>query len=105
MLMRKTPRDFVHVDDLWEADDQWSQYFIAQKVWVYVDEYRAELAGDQDYSRIIVHAASEQGWMFKRPLKDKAAVEAVLKKITRPVSQSQLVQLGFTQWQGTSING
>ena len=103
--MRKTPRDFVHVDDLWEADDQWSHYFIAQKVWVYVDEYRAELAGDQDYSRIIVHSTSEQGWMYKRPLKDKAIVEHVLNTIKCPVSEEQLADLGFIEWTGTSING
>lgn len=102
--MRKQPRDFVHVDELWDADKHWQSYFIAHKLWVYVDEYRAELTGDQDYSRIIVHSAPERGWVFKRRLSEKALVETVLEKIQRPVSELQLEKLGFKEWSGSCIH-
>lgn len=100
MYGRKSPRDFVHMDELWEADSEWPSYFIADKVWVYADEYRAELTGDEDYSRILVHANSEEGWQFRRPLAQKQSVAAVLDAIDRPVSQQQLARLGFSRWQG-----
>ena len=48
MLARKAPRDFIHVDEFWEADEYWNHYFISSSVWVYADEYRAELPGDED---------------------------------------------------------
>lgn len=102
--MRKQPRDFVHVDEFWDADKHWQSYFIAQQLWIYVDEYRAELTGDQDYSRIIVHSAPERGWVFKRQLSEKTIVESVLGEIVVPVSELQLEKLGFVQWRGTCIN-
>lgn len=101
--MRKTPRDFVHVDEFWQADEQWKKYYIQQKVWVYCDEYRAELPGDQTYSRIIIHSASDQGWMFHRPLSEKDLVHRTLDKIALPVSEQQLEYLGFTPWNANKI--
>ena len=90
MYGRKSPRDFVHMDELWEADGRWPSYFIANSVWVYADEYRAELAGDQDYSRILIHAGDDNGWQYRRPLAEKRQVAKVLESIDRPVSQQQL---------------
>jgi hypothetical protein len=107
-VWRKKPRDFVHVDELWKADACWTDYFFEQKVWVYVDEYRAELIGDEDYSRIIIHsgedkAGQDQGWLFSRPLEQKNIVHEVLKKIRTPVSEQQLEALGFVGWKGDYI--
>lgn len=93
--MRKSPRDFVHIDELWDADSHWSHYFHAQKVWVYVDEYRAELIGDQDYSRICVQADDQYHWQLSKPLAQKSDIEKTITKINRPVSERQLKQLGF----------
>ena len=96
--MRKMPRDFVHVDEFWQADNQWEKYYIRQKVWVYFDEYRAELPGDQTYSRIIIHSGSDEGWLFHRPLAEKDLVHLTLDQIAKPVSEKQLKYLGFTAW-------
>lgn len=94
----KQPRDFVHIDELWEADEHWPDYYFENKVWIYADEYNAELIGDEDYSRIIVHSSNETGWLFSRPLKDKKTVEQTLKTIQIPVSEQQLEKIGFVPW-------
>ncbi len=102
-LTRKAPRDFVHIDELWAADSAWPQYFLQQSVWVYADEYRAELTGDEDYMRIIIHSGENQGWIFNRRLKEQAKVHEVLKKIAIPVSEQQLENLGFAMWKDDYI--
>lgn len=93
--MRKTPRDFVHIDEFWDADEHWPRYFLAQKVWVFVDEYRAELTGDEDYSRICIHADNTHQWQYIRPLSSKQQVHQILSQIKQPVSEDQLQNLGF----------
>lgn len=98
--MRKAPRDFVHIDEFWEAENDWPRYFIGTKVWVYYDEYNAELIGDEDYCRIIVHSSSADGLIYKRRLSERSMLDEVLKKIERPVSPKQLVDLGFEPWHG-----
>jgi hypothetical protein len=98
MQRGKQPRDFVHVDEFWEADEHWPRYYIGNKVWVFADEYRAELAGDEDYSRIIIHSNHDTGWLFSRRLKDKSTVEQALQAIQLPVSEQQLEAIGFTRW-------
>lgn len=89
----------MHVDELWNADVYWPNYFLKKKVWVYADDYRAELTGDQDYSRIIIQAGNNEGWIFHRRLKDKHLVHNTLKQISLPVSEKQLLRLGFDRWQ------
>ncbi|MEH6593745.1 MAG: hypothetical protein V7746_25985 [Halioglobus sp.] len=96
--MRKSPRDFVHIDEFWEADDRWNQYYFRKKVWVYFDEYRAELPGDETYSRIIIRSAEDEGWLFSRSLCEKSIVQKTVAKITQPVSEQQLKELGFSAW-------
>ena len=99
--MTKAPRDFIHVDEFWDADSNWHSYFIGNKVWVYYDEYNAELIGDEDYCRIIVHSGNTDGLIYKRRLSDRPAVEKILEKIERPISEQQLVELGFKWWRGS----
>jgi hypothetical protein len=101
--MRKQPRDFVHVDEFWPADKGWPHYYFRHQVWVFADEYRAELAGDQSYSRIVIHAGDNSGWLFSRPLAERDQVKRVLSEIQRPVSWRQLAALGFERWQGEFI--
>lgn len=97
---RKSPRDFVQIDELRDADPQWPSYFIGRQVWIFADEYRAELPGDEDYSRILVHAGPDTGWQYRRPLSEKQEVAQVLAAIREPVSQQQLSELGFSEWDG-----
>ena len=101
MLASKTPRDFIHVDEFWEADEYWNHYFIGTNVWVYAEEYRAELSGDEDYSRIIIHGGKDEGWIYSSRLKNRDKVNKILKAIKRPVSELQLAELGFQAWQST----
>jgi hypothetical protein len=103
MRVRKQPRDFVQLDELWEADEHWPGYYIEQKVWVYADEYHAELAGDEDYSRIIVQSSDDAGWLLSRRLKDKNTVKQALQAIQRPVCEQQLEELGFTRWKDSYL--
>lgn len=99
MMTRKKPRDFISVDEFWEADAHWSRYYIQDKVWVFMDEYLGGLAGERDYCRIIIHADHDSGWLYTRPLAEKAEVQTVLEDIQRPVSEKQLAALGFEPWQ------
>jgi len=103
MATRKQPRDFVYVDELWDADSDWLHYFFQQKIWVYVDEYRADLTGDEDYSRIVIHSGHDQGWLFSRPLNKKSVVHSTLFDIHTPVSERQLETLGFVRWKDNYI--
>lgn len=103
MRPTKRPRDFVHVDELWEADEAWRSHFIEGLVWVFSDEYRAELSGDESYSRIIIHAGDNEGWLYIRPLAEKMEVANILSALVRPVSEKQLSQIGFTRWEQGDI--
>lgn len=100
---RKQPRDFVQVDEFWDADRHWLNYFFQQKIWIYADEYRAELTGDEDYSRIVIHAGDDRGWLFSRPLSRRQIVHDTLCRILTPVSERQLETLGFVRWVGNYI--
>lgn len=102
-LSRKTPRDFVHLDELVDADEYWESYFIGQSVWVYSDEYRAELPGDRNYCRIVVTAGNDQGWQYERSLTNRQQVLDTLGCLVAPLSESQLQALEFTRWQGESV--
>jgi hypothetical protein len=97
----KKPRDFVHVDAFWRADSHWPSYFIGDTVWVYYDEYNPGLIGDEDYCRIIVHSGNTAGLIYKRPLAERPALDKLLEKIQRPLSERQLVELGFKWWFGS----
>ena len=98
--MKKSPRDFVHIDEFWKGDSSWASYFIGDKVWVYYDEYNPGLIGDEDYCRIVVHAGNGNGLIYKRPLSDRPLVDEVLRSMEQPVSEQQLVDLGFQWWRG-----
>ncbi|MCB1846653.1 MAG: hypothetical protein KDI04_04505 [Halieaceae bacterium] len=99
--MIKKPRDFVHVDEFYRADSHWPSYFIDDTVWIFYDEYNPGLIGDEDYCRIIVHAGQTTGLICKRPLSEKPALDRLLKKIECPVSERQLLDLGFEWWHGS----
>ena len=103
MLTTKGPRDFVHLDEFWAADELWEGYFLDKKIWVYVDEYRGGLPGDMDYSRIVIHGGENKGWLYSRRLAEQIEVHAVLDKIRVPVSESQLQSLGFIPWKDSYI--
>ncbi len=98
MLTSKKPRDFVLNDELWPADSHWSNYFPGQRVWILMDEYHAQLPGDQNYCRIIVSDGNSYGWIYSRPIVEKQHVETVLQNIELPVSEHQLSKLGFLPW-------
>ena len=93
--MRKTPRDFVHIDEMWDADPCWESYFLKTSVWVYVDTFRAELAGDSDYARIVIQGGDDLIWIYSVPLNQSQLLFELLDKIEKPVKQSQLELLGF----------
>ena len=103
MRWRKQPRDFVQIDEFWEADDNWPAYYIDNKVWVYADQYAAEIIGDEDYSRIVIHSGHDKGWLYSRSLEDKHTVQQVLQAIKIPVSEQQLVDIGFIRWKDSYI--
>jgi hypothetical protein len=99
----KSPRDFVQLDELWMADPHWPDYFLADKLWIFVDEYRPGLIGDEDYCRIVIHAGNNWGWLYTRRLANKADVSKTLSLITQPISQTQLQTLGFVPWHNEYI--
>jgi len=98
MRLTKKPGDFVLNDELWPADKNWPSFFPNNTVWVFMDEYHATLPGDENYSRIIVSHGNGEGWIFSRPIVQKTTVDSVLQNITIPISQTQLIELGFKPW-------
>lgn len=95
--MRKTPRDFVQIDELWEGALDWESYFLNTSVWVYADTFRAELAGDIDHARIVIQGGDNVIWVYSTPLAESQALHNVLGEIVKPVEQSQLELLGFVR--------
>lgn len=93
--MRKTPRDFVQVDEMWDGAPDWESYFLYSSVWVYSDTFRAELAGDKDYARIVIQGGDDTSWIYSVPLAQSQVLNKVLDEIEKPVKQSQLELLGF----------
>jgi|TARA_R110000772_G_C13306656_1_gene439430 hypothetical protein len=91
------------MDQLVDADNHWNSYFVDQSVWVYADEYRAELPGDRDYCRIIVTAGDSQGWYYERSLSERQQVLETLESLQWPLSEHQLGRLNFRRWRGESI--
>lgn len=100
LLTRKKPRDFVYIDELREADSGWPNYFLGNRVWVFFDSYDAKLAGDIPYARIVVSCDDDTGWELQMDCSELAKVEAIAGKITTPISQQQLMDLGFVKWHG-----
>jgi len=97
-LTRKSPRDFVFIDELWPADKDWPSVYPGNKVWVFMDEYWATLPGDQDYRRLIISGGEGEGWIFKRRLNKKVEVSEILLSIQTPIREKQLRALGFRRW-------
>lgn len=95
--MRKTPRDFVQLDELWDAADDWGSYFLNTSVWVYADTFRAELAGDKDHAKIVIQGGDDESWMYSVSLSQSHQLTKVINEIEKPVKQSQLESLGFTR--------
>ncbi len=98
-LTKKQPRDFVHLDELWPAAEDWPAVYPGNKVWVFMDEYWATLAGDVDYRRLIISGGEGNGWIYKRRLENKEEVANTLLKLRTPIKQKQLKELGFKVWQ------
>ena len=86
------------MDEFREAGDDWPSTFIGDKLWLFCDEYRAELTGDQDYCRIVVHAGNDSGMIYRRPLAERENVREILELIDQPVDRRQLLELGFSSW-------
>ncbi|WP_438462955.1 hypothetical protein [Marinomonas sp. PE14-40] len=99
-LTRKKPRDFVYIDELREADKDWPNYFLGNKVWVFFDSYDAKLAGDISYSRIVVSCDNETGWILQKGWTDLDEIGEIAKTIVSPISQQSLMKLGFVPWHG-----
>ncbi len=95
--MRKTPRDFVQLDELWDAADDWGGYFLNASGWVYADTFRAELAGDEDHAKIVIQGGDDESWMYSVSLSQSHQLTKVINEIEKPVKQSQLESLGFTR--------
>lgn len=100
VFSKTSSTDVVLEDTFWEADNCWEEYFLKRSVWVYMDEYSPHLVGDEDYSRIIIHSSNDSGWEYSRRLKDRDLVHAVFASIKKPVSEKNLIELGFEKWCG-----
>lgn len=95
MTMRKTPRDFVEIDEMWDGAPDWESYFLNTSVWVYADTFRAELAGDNDHAKIVIQGGEDISWVYSVSLAQSQVLIKVLDEIEKPVKQSQLELLGF----------
>jgi hypothetical protein len=62
----QSPRGFVQLDVRWKADLPWPDYFLTDKLWGSVDEYRPDLIGDEDYCRTVIHAGKNWGCSIYR---------------------------------------
>lgn len=99
-LTRKKPRDFIYIDELREADNNWPNYFLGNKVWVFFDSYNAQLAGDIPYSRIVVSCDNETGWILQKEWSELVHLDLIASTMEIPISQQQLVGFGFIKWHG-----
>ncbi len=94
-LIRKQPRDFIWLDDLIQADSDWPDNYPGHQVWINLHEYKATLAGDSSYLKLLISGGNNCNLVWQTTPDGSHELQRILKKITPPLSFKTLKALGF----------
>ena len=98
-LIRKQPRDFIWQDDFQYAEDDWPENYPGNKVWVNIHEYRATLAGDASYLRILISGAHDCNLVWQTTPDGAHELHRLLASLTLPLSFKTLRDSGFSYFE------
>ncbi|MBL4799948.1 MAG: hypothetical protein JKY50_21325 [Oleispira sp.] len=98
-LIRKQPRDFIWQDDFQYAKDDWPENYPGNKVWVNIHEYRATLAGDASYLRLLISGAHDCNLVWQTTPDGAHELQRLLASLTMPLSFKALRDSGFSYFE------
>lgn len=95
-LIRKQPRDFIWQDEFQLAMDDWPESYPGNKVWVNIHEYRATLAGDAAYLRLLISGAHNCNLVWQTTPDGAHNLCRLLTNLQTPLSFKALRDSGFS---------
>jgi hypothetical protein len=95
-LIRKQPRDFIWLDEFKLADNDWPEQYPGNQVWINLHEYKATLAGDASYLRLLISGGHNCNLVWQTTPDATHDLQRLMKKLTLPLSFNSLQKLGFT---------
>lgn len=95
-LIRKQPRDFVWLDEFQLALNDWPEHYPGNQVWVNLHEYKASLAGDASYLRLLISGAHNCNLIWQTTPDGAHDLQRLLANIKPPLSFDTLRNLGFS---------
>lgn len=95
-LTRKKPRDFVWCDEFQASGPDWPKCYPGNKVWMNIHEYRAALAGDASYLRILISGDPDCNLVWETSPDSSHELQWMMKKLPQPLEFSKLKKLGFS---------
>ncbi len=102
-LTRKQPRDFIWRDEFITAADDWPHHYPNNQLWLNLHEYKASLAGDQSYLRLLVSGSHDCNLIWQGTLEDSHNLNRILHLLIPPLSYKTLLQLGFQFFSDNNI--
>lgn len=94
-LIRKQPRDFVWHDEFQDSALDWPKCYPGNKVWINVHEYKATLAGDASYLRILISGNHDCNLVWKTKPDGAHDLQRMIRQLPKPLGFSALQRLGF----------
>lgn len=94
-LTRKQPRDFIWLDEFQNAVNDWPDSYPGNKVWINIHEYKATLAGDASYLRLLISGSHNCNLVWQTKPDSAHELKRMMTSITHPLSFKSLKEMGF----------
>ncbi len=94
-LIRKQPRDFIWQDEFQDSAIDWPKSYPGNKVWMNIHEYKAALAGDASYLRILISGDHDCNLVWQTTPDGAHELQRMIKQLTWPLEFLKLQKLGF----------
>lgn len=94
-LIRKQPRDFIWLDEFQTADKDWPKHYPGNQVWVNIHEYKATLAGDASYLRLLISGDHNCNLVWQTTPDAPHDLQRITRQLRTPISFIALQALGF----------
>lgn len=98
-LTRKQPRDFVWLDEFQPAVNDWPESYPGNKVWLNIHEYKATLAGDASYLRLLISGSHNCNLVWQTKPDAAHELARLMSSISQPLSFASLKTLGFRYYE------
>jgi hypothetical protein len=98
-LTRKQPRDFIWRDEFQASSSDWPKCYPGNKVWMNVHEYKAALAGDASYLRILISGDYHCTLIWQTTPDGSHDLHRLMANLKQPLSFKILQNLGFSYFE------